>query len=427
MNAIKQSLLAARQKALYLEAHFPDGIVEIVLAYDNFDSLKAKICPSIRRDESVVFINPKHAEQCGYHRGDTVSVVKAGGLYPLACALLVKEMGEDEILLSGSTAEGLGVKTGDIVWMTSFEAEYAKKVQISPYPGCEVESRAILFDRFLKPFFLEAYRPVTIGQSITFTSSGQSVECEVLMLDPPTGAAIVAPDTVLRCEGEHAVRQPCARVWLEPCSQELWQSHLAKYFSTQRGVKLGTTFKCHGSIVSADGGAAPSLTENKLFTVVGIDPPGKESVVTDKTLIHVCSTRHTLALTIIAQGTNFDCDKCGSHMPHGARSYGCRMCNFDLCRRCFGGGGYALDSSDVDVVLDGEVEEKGGGSANPASSLTLSLSRSQLLNLNLPSLLDICEEVGVTSAGLDANKEGLVAKEDLVDQLLGLRITPLPS
>lgn len=63
-----------------------------------------------------------------------------------------------------------------------------------------------LFDVYLKPYFLEAYRPVRMGDLFTVRGGMRQVEFKVVELDPPD-YGIVAQDTVIHCEGEPINRE----------------------------------------------------------------------------------------------------------------------------------------------------------------------------------------------------------------------------
>merc|ERR1711966_396110 len=63
-----------------------------------------------------------------------------------------------------------------------------------------------LFDVYLKPYFLEAYRPVKKGDLFLVRSAMHPVEFKVVETDPAP-YCIVAPDTVIHCEGEPVKRE----------------------------------------------------------------------------------------------------------------------------------------------------------------------------------------------------------------------------
>jgi len=63
-----------------------------------------------------------------------------------------------------------------------------------------------LFDVFLKPYFLEAYRPVRKNDMFLVRGGMRAVEFKVVETDPAE-YCIVAPDTVIHCEGEPIKRE----------------------------------------------------------------------------------------------------------------------------------------------------------------------------------------------------------------------------
>jgi len=63
-----------------------------------------------------------------------------------------------------------------------------------------------LFDVYLKPYFLEAYRPLHKGDIFLVRGGMRAVEFKVIETDP-SPYCIVAPDTVIHCEGEPVKRE----------------------------------------------------------------------------------------------------------------------------------------------------------------------------------------------------------------------------
>ena len=59
---------------------------------------------------------------------------------------------------------------------------------------------------YLKPHFLEAYRPVCKGDLFLVRGGMRSVEFKVVETDPAP-YCIVAPDTVIHCEGDPIKRE----------------------------------------------------------------------------------------------------------------------------------------------------------------------------------------------------------------------------
>ena len=66
-----------------------------------------------------------------------------------------------------------------------------------------------LFEVYLKPYFLEAYRPVHKGDIFLVRGGMRAVEFKIIETDPAP-YCIVAPDTVIHCEGEPVKREVCS-------------------------------------------------------------------------------------------------------------------------------------------------------------------------------------------------------------------------
>lgn len=63
-----------------------------------------------------------------------------------------------------------------------------------------------LFEVYLKPYFLEAYRPIHMGDIFIVRGAMRSVEFKVVLTDPEP-YCIVAPDTVIFCDGDPIKRE----------------------------------------------------------------------------------------------------------------------------------------------------------------------------------------------------------------------------
>jgi transitional endoplasmic reticulum ATPase len=66
--------------------------------------------------------------------------------------------------------------------------------------------RRNLFEVYLKPYFLEAYRPVRKGDLFLAKGGMRAVEFKVVDTDPAP-FCIVAPETVIHCEGDPVKRE----------------------------------------------------------------------------------------------------------------------------------------------------------------------------------------------------------------------------
>ena len=74
---------------------------------------------------------------------------------------------EDRIRLTRVARNNLRVRIGDIVSLQPFaDIPYGKRIQVLPFDDSVEGLTGNLFDAYLRPYFLEAYRPVRKGWSM---------------------------------------------------------------------------------------------------------------------------------------------------------------------------------------------------------------------------------------------------------------------
>jgi transitional endoplasmic reticulum ATPase len=165
---------------------------EIGLIEFNLDStwiLKAKM------DELDIF------------RGDTV-LLKGKRRRETVCIVLSDEKcPNDKILMNRVVRNNLRVRLGDVVSIQSCpDVQYGKRVHILPIDDTVEGLTGNLFEVYLKPYFLEAYRPIHKGDVFIARGGMRAVEFKVVETDP-SPFCIVAPDTIIHCEGDPIKRE----------------------------------------------------------------------------------------------------------------------------------------------------------------------------------------------------------------------------
>ncbi|KAJ0717354.1 putative vesicle-fusing ATPase [Helianthus annuus] len=99
------------------------------------------------------------------------------------------------------------LRLGDVVSVHQCaDVKYGKRVHILPVDDTIEGVTGNLFDAYLKPYFLEAYRPVRKGDFFLVRGGMRSVEFKVVETDPAE-YCVVAPDTEIFCEGEPIKRE----------------------------------------------------------------------------------------------------------------------------------------------------------------------------------------------------------------------------
>jgi transitional endoplasmic reticulum ATPase len=101
----------------------------------------------------------------------------------------------------------LRVRLGDVVSVAEcLDVKYGKRIHVLPIDDSIEGLTGNWFDVFLRPYFLEAYRPIHKGDTFMARGSLRAVEFKVVETDPQP-FCIVAPDTVIHCEGDPIKRQ----------------------------------------------------------------------------------------------------------------------------------------------------------------------------------------------------------------------------
>ena len=132
----------------------------------------------------------------GKKRKDTVCIVLAD-----------ETVEESKIRMNKVVRKNLRVRLSDVVSIHQCpDVKYGKRVHLLPFEDTCEGITGNLFDAFLKPYFVEAYRPLRKGDTFVVRGGMRSVEFKVVETDPGD-YCIVAPDTEIFCEGEPISRE----------------------------------------------------------------------------------------------------------------------------------------------------------------------------------------------------------------------------
>uniref|UniRef100_I1P7N1 Cell division cycle protein 48 homolog n=1 Tax=Oryza glaberrima TaxID=4538 RepID=I1P7N1_ORYGL len=158
-------------------------------------------------DNSVIGMHPDTMEKLQLFRGDTV-LLKGKKRKDTICIVLADDTCEEpKIRMNKVVRKNLRVRLGDVVSVHQCpDVKYGKRVHILPIDDTVEGITGNLFDAFLKPYFLEAYRPLRKGDLFLVRGGMRSVEFKVIETDPAE-YCIVAPDTEIFCDGEPIKRE----------------------------------------------------------------------------------------------------------------------------------------------------------------------------------------------------------------------------
>ncbi|KAK2075843.1 AAA ATPase cdc48 [Prototheca wickerhamii] len=162
---------------------------------------------AVNDDNSVVTLHPKTMETLELFRGDTV-MLKGKKRKDTICIVLADDTCEEaKIRLNKVVRKNLRVRLGDVVSVHQCpDVKYGRRVHVLPFEDTVDGISGNLFDAFLKPYFVEAYRPVRKGDTFLVRGGMRTVEFKVVETDP-SPYCIVAPDTEIYCEGEPIRRE----------------------------------------------------------------------------------------------------------------------------------------------------------------------------------------------------------------------------
>lgn len=158
-------------------------------------------------DNSVIGLSEAKMEELGIFRGDTVLIKGKKSRSTVCIALTEDDTENSTVRMNKVVRKNLRVRLGDLVTVTSCgDVPYAERIHVLPMDDTIEGLSGNLFEVYLKPYFLEAYRPVAKGDLFLVRQSMRPVEFKVVHTEPePYG--IVSPETVIFCEGDPIKRE----------------------------------------------------------------------------------------------------------------------------------------------------------------------------------------------------------------------------
>ncbi|RHY14759.1 hypothetical protein DYB37_007708 [Aphanomyces astaci] len=158
-------------------------------------------------DNSVVALSMAKMEELQLFRGDTVLIKGKLGRESICIVLQDDSCDDANIRMNKVVRKNLKARLGDLVTISACgDVPYGKRIHVLPIDDTIEGVTGNLFDVYLKPYFLEAYRPVKKGDLFLVRQAMHPVEFKVVETDPAP-YCIVAPDTIIHCEGEPIRRE----------------------------------------------------------------------------------------------------------------------------------------------------------------------------------------------------------------------------
>lgn len=158
-------------------------------------------------DNSVIGLNSTTMDTLELFRGDTV-LIRGKRRKDTVCIVLADDTcPEGRVRMNKVVRKNLRVHLGDMVILHQCkDIKYGQRVHLLPIDDTVENLTGDLFETFLKPYFREAYRPIRKGDLFLVRAAMRAVEFKVVDVEPDE-YCIVAPDTVIFCEGEPVKRE----------------------------------------------------------------------------------------------------------------------------------------------------------------------------------------------------------------------------
>lgn len=158
-------------------------------------------------DNSVITMSSGTMELLELFRGDTVLVKGKKRKDTVLIVLADDEMEDGVARVNRCVRNNLRVRLSDIITIHPCpDIKYASRISVLPISDTVEGITGSLFDVYLKPYFVETYRPVRKGDLFTVRGGMRQVEFKVVDVEPEE-FAIVAQDTIIHCEGEPINRE----------------------------------------------------------------------------------------------------------------------------------------------------------------------------------------------------------------------------
>lgn len=158
-------------------------------------------------DNSVIAINSNTMDKLELFRGDTVLVKGKKRKDTVLIVLIDDELEDGACRVNRVVRNNLKIRLGDLVTVHPCpDIKYATRISVLPIADTIEGITGNLFDVFLKPYFVEAYRPVRKGDHFVVRGGMRQVEFKVVDVEPEE-YAVVAQDTVIHWEGEPINRE----------------------------------------------------------------------------------------------------------------------------------------------------------------------------------------------------------------------------
>lgn len=182
-----------------------DGLATAILK-QHYKANRLVVDDAINDDNSIITLSQAKMDELQLFRADSV-IVKNKRRRETVCVVLSDDTcPDDKVRMNRVVRNNLRVRIGDVVLINPCpDIKYGKSITVLPIDDTVEGLTGNLYETFLKPYFLESYRPVRQGD-IFVCRNMRAVEFKVVETDP-SPYCVVVPDTIIRCDGEPIKRE----------------------------------------------------------------------------------------------------------------------------------------------------------------------------------------------------------------------------
>ncbi|CAO3596379.1 unnamed protein product [Absidia cylindrospora] len=168
---------------------------------------KLMVDDATNNDNSVITLSTATMETLQLFRGDTVIVKGKKRRDTVLIVLADDDVEDNKARINKVVRNNLRLRLGDVISIHPCpDIKYGQRIHVLPIDDTVEGLTGNLFETYLKPYFLEAYRPLRKGDLFLVRGGMRAVEFKVVETDPEP-YCIVAQDTVIHCEGEPIKRE----------------------------------------------------------------------------------------------------------------------------------------------------------------------------------------------------------------------------
>ncbi len=158
-------------------------------------------------DNSVVRLSSQTMDKLELFCGDTVELKGKKGRKTICIVLSDDTCRDDRIRVNHVIQNNLQVHSGDVIVLQECpHVKYGKDIHVLPIEDTVNGIVGDLLQEYLHPYFLDAYRPVRVDDTFMVRMGTRAIEFKVIKTEP-SPYCIVAPETIIHCEGEPIQRE----------------------------------------------------------------------------------------------------------------------------------------------------------------------------------------------------------------------------